>query len=118
MLQQGLLCLSAPTEVLYVRGCSQMMASPEGKRGETNAHFRSSIIKPSLEICLVIPKERKVTLRVDELAVPGCEGTQEHNLQPFVVKSVMLTINLHMGESRYLIKMMMSFMNIDAYISS
>ena len=116
MLQQGLLCLSAPTEVLYVRGCSQMMASPEGKRGETNAHFRSSIIKPSLEICLVISKERIVTLRVDELAVPGCEGTQEHNLQPtlFGAKSTYL----HMGGSRYLIKMMMSFMNIDAYISS
>ena len=59
MLQQGLLCLSAPTEVLYVRGCSQMMASPEGKRGETNAHFRSSIIKPSLEICLIINTKRK-----------------------------------------------------------
>ena len=36
--------------------------------------FQSSFIKPSLEICLVTPKEGIVTLRVAGLAVPGCEG--------------------------------------------
>ena len=36
--------------------------------------FNSSIIKTSLEICLVIPKERIVTLKVAELSVLGCKG--------------------------------------------
>ena len=36
--------------------------------------FQSSFIKPSLEICLVTPKEGIVTLRVAGLAVPGCKG--------------------------------------------
>ena len=35
---------------------------------------QSSIIKPSLEISLLIPKERIVTLRVVVLTVPGCNG--------------------------------------------
>ena len=35
--------------------------------------FQLSFIKPSLEICLVTPKEGIVTLRVAGLAVPGCK---------------------------------------------
>ena len=43
--------------------------------------FQSSIIKPSLEIYLVIPKERIVTLRLVGLAVPGCKGSEaQHTL--------------------------------------
>ena len=40
----------------------------------TKRMFQSYIIKPSLEMSLVIPKERIVTLRVAGLAVPGCNG--------------------------------------------
>ena len=36
--------------------------------------FQSPSIKPSLEICLVIPKEGIVTLRETGLAVPSCKG--------------------------------------------
>ena len=36
--------------------------------------FLLSFIKPSLEICLVTPKEGIVTLRVPGLAAPGCKG--------------------------------------------
>ena len=36
--------------------------------------FQSSFIKPSLELCLVTPKEGIVTLRVAGLTVPGCKG--------------------------------------------
>ena len=36
--------------------------------------FQSPSIKPSLEICLVIPKEGIVTLRGAGLAVPSCKG--------------------------------------------
>ena len=39
--------------------------------------FHSSIIKiskTSVEICLVIPKERIVTLKAAELSILGCKG--------------------------------------------
>ena len=40
----------------------------------TKRMFQSYIIKPSLEMSLVIPKARIVTLRVAGMAVPGCNG--------------------------------------------
>ena len=40
----------------------------------TKRMVQSYIIKPSLEISLIIPKERIVILRVAGLAVPGCNG--------------------------------------------
>ena len=44
--------------------------------------FQSATIKPSLEICLVIPKEGIVALRETGLAVPSCKGPSTMVMKP------------------------------------
>ena len=87
-------------------------------------------MNPSLEISLVMPKERIVTLRVAGLAVPGCKGPSTMVRRPtYAVLSrnqfgrelrahgrggsqkVTSDDEGEGGESRYPPKMMMSFMN-------